>query len=157
MIRFRNGYPEAIWYSQHARGQAFTYHAAEKKGVRPYGYSSLGSHAVYAIAGTHDHTIIDFTERGILWDPTLSAYVYSYDVKTKAFTPYDSAHPVRWLSFEGRWGDQQLPDNAPGQVNKLGQRRYVSGPDGPKFKRLDRKNVCPVDTDPCLIFPFLTV
>lgn len=51
MIRFENGMPHALWYSQHASGQAFTYDALEKKGKRPYAYSANGTHAVYSIAG----------------------------------------------------------------------------------------------------------
>jgi hypothetical protein len=51
MIRFSNGNPQAIWYSQHAGGQAFTYEATEKQGKRPYAYSANGTHAVYVIAG----------------------------------------------------------------------------------------------------------
>lgn len=51
MIRFSNGAPQAIWYSQHASGQAFTYSAVEKKGIRPYAYSGNGTHANYVIAG----------------------------------------------------------------------------------------------------------
>lgn len=51
MVRFDNGMPQALWYSQHASGQAFTYDATEKKGQRPIGYSGNGTHAVYAIAG----------------------------------------------------------------------------------------------------------
>lgn len=51
MIRFSNGHPQAIWYSQHASGQAFSYHAAEKKGKRPIAYSGNGTHANYATAG----------------------------------------------------------------------------------------------------------
>jgi len=51
MIRFANGTPNAIWYSQHASGQAFTYDAVEKKGIRPYAYSGNGTHANYVIAG----------------------------------------------------------------------------------------------------------
>lgn len=51
MIRFENGMPDALWYSQHAGGQAFTYDALEKKGKRPYAYSANGTHAVYSIAG----------------------------------------------------------------------------------------------------------
>ena len=34
MIRFENGQPKAIWYSQHANGEAFTYDAVEKDGRR---------------------------------------------------------------------------------------------------------------------------
>ena len=59
MIRFQNGVPQKIWYSQHSNGEAFTYAATEKyaSGVRPVVYSANGSHANYAIPGTHDHTI----------------------------------------------------------------------------------------------------
>lgn len=51
MIRFENGTPQALWYSQHSYGQAFTYDATEKQGKRPIGYSGNGTHAVYSIAG----------------------------------------------------------------------------------------------------------
>lgn len=34
MVRFQNGVPSALWYSQHADGQAFTYEAVEKLGQR---------------------------------------------------------------------------------------------------------------------------
>jgi hypothetical protein len=51
MIRFSDGVPQAIWYSQHASGQAFTYGATERKGKRPIGYVGNGTHAVYAIPG----------------------------------------------------------------------------------------------------------
>ena len=51
MIRFKNGVPQAIWYSQHAYGEAFTYDAVEKQGVRPVAYSAKGSHANYATSG----------------------------------------------------------------------------------------------------------
>lgn len=34
MIRFKNGTPQAVWYSQHAEGQAFKYRALEKQGMR---------------------------------------------------------------------------------------------------------------------------
>jgi len=51
MIRFQNATPEAIWYSQHASGQAFTYDATEKQGKRPLGYSGNGTHATYSTPG----------------------------------------------------------------------------------------------------------
>lgn len=51
MVRFANGAPQALWYSQHASGQAFTYQAVEKQGKRPLSYSGNGTHANYAIAG----------------------------------------------------------------------------------------------------------
>lgn len=52
MIRFANGTPQALWFSQHASGQAFTYNALEKKGKRPYAYSGNGTHANYAVKGS---------------------------------------------------------------------------------------------------------
>ena len=51
MIRFSNGVPQAIWYSQHNNGEAFTYSCVEKQGQRPVSYSANGSHANYAITG----------------------------------------------------------------------------------------------------------
>ncbi|EFR02498.1 vacuolar protein sorting protein 62 [Nannizzia gypsea CBS 118893] len=88
MIRFRNGKPEAVWYSQHAAGQAFQYSATDKRG--------------------------------------------------------------------GRWGDEQLPDNTPGQVELFGQRKYTTGPNGPMFKELVRDKICPSGVKLCLVLPWVT-
>ncbi|PGH30327.1 hypothetical protein GX50_06921 [[Emmonsia] crescens] len=166
MIRFENGEPQSIWYSQHAAGQAFTYQATEKQGLRPVGYSSNGSHAVYATPGTHDHTIPGFnlpgglledeTDRGVLWDPLLSTYAYRYNNVTEKFTPYDTKTPTNYLYFDGRWGDQALPDDAEGQIVLFGQRKYVSAPDGVKFKGLVREEVCSGDRG-CIIWDELRV
>ncbi|KAL5334085.1 hypothetical protein BJX70DRAFT_402933 [Aspergillus crustosus] len=160
MIRFQDGTPQAIWYSQHARGQAFTYAATEKQGQRPIAYSGNGTHAVYSISGGHDHTIpglnlpggflVDQTDQGTLWDPVLGAYAYNYAAATQSFEPYDSSHPVNWLDFNGRWGDDALQ----GGPVLFGQAKYVGGPNGPKFKNLKREQVCP--SDPCVILPFVT-
>jgi Vacuolar protein sorting-associated protein 62 len=51
MIRFLNGAPQAVYFSQHASGQAFTYKAVEKMGIRPVAYIARGSHAVYGTTG----------------------------------------------------------------------------------------------------------
>ncbi|KAL9024471.1 MAG: hypothetical protein Q9196_006494, partial [Gyalolechia fulgens] len=121
MIRFANGKPTQVWYSQHGFGQAFTYDCLEKQGDRPIAYSANGSHAVYATTGTHDHTIPninfpgegilnDYTDQGTLWDPWLSAYFYSFDANSNAFSAYDPGFPTAWLRFVGRWGDQEYPD-----------------------------------------------
>ncbi|KAL4884744.1 hypothetical protein BJY04DRAFT_170026 [Aspergillus karnatakaensis] len=159
MIRFQDGVPQAIWYSQHARGQAFTYDATEKQGKRPIAYSGNGTHAVYSISGGHDHTIpglnlpggflVDETDQGTLWDPVLGAYAYNYIAATQTFEPYDSSYPVNWLNFNGRWGDDALQ----GGPELFGQKKYVGGPNGPKFKSLEREKVCP--SDPCVVLPFV--
>ncbi|KAE8354262.1 hypothetical protein BDV28DRAFT_164363 [Aspergillus coremiiformis] len=158
MIRFSEGVPQAIWYSQHAFGQAFTYRATEKKGKRPIAYSGNGTHANYAIAGKHDHTIpgfnlpngliVDRTDTGTLWDPILGAYGYEYDASEKTFQPYDIGYPVNWLNFNGQWGDDALP----GGPELFGQKKYAAGPNGPKFKTLVREKVCP--NNPCIVLPF---
>lgn len=51
MIRFANGTPQAVWFSQHSSGQAYTYRAVEKRNKRPYSYSGNGTHANYPTAG----------------------------------------------------------------------------------------------------------
>ncbi|KAM0717853.1 hypothetical protein Q7P37_006185 [Cladosporium fusiforme] len=101
MIRFVDGKPTAIWYSQHANGQAFEYETVEKyaEGLRPIVYSSNGSHANYATGGTHAYgipninfpvgLIEDHTDKGPLYDPTLSAYWYSFSRDDEAFTAYN--------------------------------------------------------------------
>jgi hypothetical protein len=162
MMRFANGVPQAVWYSQHANGQAFTYATVEKTpDGRPIAYSAKGSHANYAIAGTHDHTIPnfnlpggvlqDYTEKGTYWDPTLSAYMYRFDASANSFTPYGEGAPTGWLDFKGRWGDQEYPTSDMRQVKLFGQAKFVTGPTGPADKQLNRSDVCPVNGQKCIL------
>ena len=161
MIRFQDGKPQAIWYSQHGNGEAFTYTAVEKKGVRPVTYSAEGSHANYAIVGVHDHTIpdlnlpggflLDYTSKGMLWDPTLNSYYYNYHAETASFQPIKGS-PVGAMTFRGRWGDEQYPDEDPRQPPPFfGFRKYVGGPTGPWDKQLNRTKVCPENGVLCII------
>ena len=165
MIRFQNGIPSQVWFSQHDFGEAFTYDALEKQGLRPVTYSGNGSHANYAIDGTHDHTIPDlnlpgkgllndYTDQGTLWDPTLSAYYYSFDSAANTYTANDSSFPTQWLSFIGMWGDEQYPNSDPRQHEILpgvsATARYTSGPTGPEDKQLNRTDVCPTG-GPCVV------
>ncbi|KAK4609399.1 Putative vacuolar protein sorting-associated protein TDA6 [Fulvia fulva] len=169
MVRFVAGVPQAIWYSQHSRGQAFTYQATKKgaDGVRPLVYVANGTHANYATDGNHDHTIPgvnlpfgpieDHTDAGALWDPIASAYYYSYDVSSKSFAPYND-EPTNWLYFTGHWGDAKIPEDDERQKCAFGIDalcEYVGGPTGPAFKGLDRKDVCPDGVEGgCHILPF---
>jgi hypothetical protein len=163
MIRFQNGVPQAVWFSQHADGEAFTYAAVQKQGVRPVTFVANGTHANYATTGTHDHTIPglnlpggpleDHCDEGTLWDPTLAAFAYSYD--GTAFAPYSGSVSPNWLYFAGHWGDAQLPDSTPGQVDIFGQAKYVAGPTGPIDKVLNRTAVCP-NANNCFVRPILT-
>lgn len=161
MIRFVNGTPQAIWYSQHGNGQAFLYSVAEKSGKRPISYSARGSHANYAIPGTHDHTIPDlnlpagllqdYTSRGTLWDPILSSYFYTYDIESKAFTAASEGSPVGAMEFKGKWGDAQYKGDDKRQSEFFGFWKFVGGPTGPGDKQLGRTKVCPDNGILCII------
>lgn len=168
MLRFENGTPSEMWYSQHSGGEAFDYSALEKHdSVRPVTYCANGTHANYATSGTHDHTIPginlpagpieDHTDAGFLWDPTLSAYFYSFDLSTSTFTPHGDAPAPGWLKFNGRWGDDKIPEDDKRQDCTLGIDalcQYTAGPTGPQDKDLDRTNVCP-DGKNCPVYPIL--
>lgn len=118
---------------------------------------------------SHDHTIPglnlfvgpleDQCDRGTLWDPTLSAYVYRYDANANTYTAYDGTSPTNWLSFTGHWGDQQYPDSDPRQKKIFGisaTAKYVGGPIGPLDKSLNRTAVCPPNKDiKCFVSPVL--
>lgn len=164
MVRFVNGQPTYVWYSQHNNGEAFKYDVLEKRGLRPYSYSANGSHANYAIGGTHDHTIpnlnignfegvlTDFTDQGKLWDPLYSAAYYSYQPSPETFTAYDeTSYPTGWLYFQGKWGDQQYPKSDKRQKELFGNAKYSDGPTGPRDKQLARKDVCPSNGQPCIL------
>jgi len=89
LIRFHHGVPKAVFFSAHSGGTAFSYNSVEKgKGEgregRPILYSALGSHAMYAMPGTHPYVLpfgllADVTDRGPLWDPVLNHYSYFYN------------------------------------------------------------------------------
>lgn len=167
MVRFVNGVPEAMWFSQHSDGEAL-YAATQKgpDGVRPVTYVANGTHANYAIPGAYNtipvlntvlpdlDLVVDHTDNGVFWDPLASAYLYDYDVASGIFSAYNGADPTAWLDFKGRWGDNQLPDSTPGQLDVFGQRKWATGPTGPYDKDLTRSAVCP-DGKPCDILPAL--
>ncbi|KAK5728031.1 hypothetical protein LTR17_012228 [Elasticomyces elasticus] len=166
MVRFQDGKPQAIWYSQHANGEAFRYSVVEKyeNAIRPVVYSANGSHANYAIKGDHDHAIPninlpqglieDHTDAGPVWDPTLSAFYYSFDAASSTFAAYDESTPTDWLKFTGHWGDQQYPNSDSRQKTVLGidgTQKYTGGPTGPEDKQLNRTKVCPDNGNDCIL------
>lgn len=164
MIRFPDATspPEAIWYSQHANGQAFRYSVVEKDtdGVRPVAYVAKGSHANYAIPGTHSHvipnlnlpfgTLQDYTNKGYRWDSMRSCFFYSFDSGNGTFTAYNDA-PVQWLGFRGKWGDQEYLESDKRQASLFGYKKFVGGPTGPPDKQLNREKVCPDNGIPCIL------
>jgi hypothetical protein len=117
----------------------------------------------------------DTTDRGPLWDPTLNLLSYHYvspgdgsdtsmstyiDPETLAseyhnhtFTPSTANPdaPVSWLYFGGWWGDKEYPSSDPRQYHApvVGEKKFVTGPHGPRFKALGRKAICP--SIPCTV------
>ncbi len=159
MIRFHNGEPKAVFFSEHNFGSAYSYEAVEKIGKRPVIYSATGTHAMYATPGLHPYVLPygilhDETDRGPLWDPALNSHMYTYSLhnetlRSSNLTPHA---PTGWFHFMGKWGDKFYPLNDRRQYRFLGQYHYVNGPIGPKFKHLGRKKVCQgPDEEACII------
>jgi hypothetical protein len=158
-IRFQHGVPKAVFFSEHNFGSAYSYEAVEKIGKRPVIYSAYGTHAMYAMPGTHPYILPwgilhDLTDRGPLWDPALNAHAYTYDAinKTARASNLTPNAPIEWFDFNGHWGDKFYPLGDKRQYRFAGQYHYVNGPYGPKFKNLGRKKICQgPETAPCVI------
>ncbi|PSR80840.1 hypothetical protein BD289DRAFT_484731 [Coniella lustricola] len=157
MVRFRNGTPVGIYYSQHSDGSAYDWddETLSLTGERPVVYSAYGSHANWAFPGDHihDEVLVDYCDAGQLWDPVSMAYFYRFDPTTTKLTRiYPPGLPngsnfTSFLHYSGLWGDLQYPDDHPRQktVPYFGLKRYVSGPTGPMTKQLVRKGLFPDD------------
>lgn len=146
LIRFLNGKPQAIHYSQHSDGTGYTYAAVPKEGLRPITYCAEGSHANYATVGSHPRlggAISDRTEAGPGWDITLNYAGYWYSAAQGFVATTGNKLPTGWLEFLGNWGDQQYPDSDPRQRSLAGLAyRYTNGVPGPIGHNLLRKTLC---------------
>lgn len=162
MVRFEDGVPRGIFFSEHEGGQAYAFEAVEKKHGRPVIYSAVGSHAMYPLPGDHPYVLPfkmlkDVTDRGPLWDPAKNIYAYHFDPslpdpedpreEPASLAPAASNPdaPTSWFHYAGSWGDELLPLADRRQWRIFGQYHYVRGPQGPKFKKLDREKVCQSD------------
>ncbi|KAM5354828.1 hypothetical protein ACJ41O_001474 [Fusarium nematophilum] len=159
MIRFRDGKPVGIFYSQHVDGRAFEWDDPEisKLDGRPIVYSARGSHANYPASGKQIHNLVlyDNCDEGQRWDPILSAYFYRFDPATSTLTPLTppnqtsppppSTNLTSFFYFSGRWGDWQYPNSDPRQrtIPKFDLKRFETGPTGPIHKPLIRKGLMP--------------
>jgi hypothetical protein len=95
--------------------------------------------------------VFDRTSHGPMWDPTLSAYYYTFSTETKKFTAAKDDAPLGYLYFEGQWGDPEYPDGHPGQQSFQGYHKWTGGPRGPLDKYLDRDPVCLPTRTECII------
>lgn len=158
MVRFESGVPRAMFFSEHEGGKAYAWQAVEKRGnatevQRPVIYSAVGSHAMYAMPGDHPYVLPfqilkDVTDRGPLWDPSKNFRSYWHDYSASDGEGFEPTRenpdaPTDWFHFRGKWGDQLYGLNDKRQWRLFGQYHYVTGPQGPKFKNLERRKVCP--------------
>ena len=151
MVRFTNGTPTAFYLSAHSGGSAYTFEATEKTNGRPTAYIGVGTHANYATSGQHCHDLpgdllCDHTDAGPIWDPVLNYRAFWYDNSAQTFTVAGGAgagadeiesEGASWLSFQGRWGDEQYEFLEHGQycleLGSLEECRFSSGPTGKHF------------------------
>ena len=114
---------------------------------------------MYATPGSHPYILPlgllqDTTDRGPLWDPALNLHSYHYNPHADSLSPSTStpSSPLGWFFFNGHWGDRHYPLADDRQYMFAGQYHYVSGPLGPRFKHLGRKDVCQgPNGDACVI------
>lgn len=160
-IRFQksNGKPIEVFYSEHAWGAAYRWEDVEKhpdNEKRMLTYSAYGTHAMYRTAGPQPYVLpfgllLDITDKGHLWDPTLNTYVYTYEPHTGTVQANASDIPEQWFHFRGKWGDKAYPNDDPRQYEFFGELHYESGPTGPKFKNLGRSTICQNSETECII------
>lgn len=161
MVRFVNGAPDVVYYSEHASGSAYKYTTVEKMGVRPVSYIATGTHANYATPGNHNYQHIPFdllkdqTDKGPLWDVTKNFRGFWYNPSSRVVTPATGAgiggqsqipEGPGWLNFAGFWGDQKWPTNRFGQYCAGNECHMADGPTGPLAKNLGRTVPCQDET-----------
>ncbi|KAJ3300391.1 hypothetical protein HK104_001355 [Borealophlyctis nickersoniae] len=157
VIRFKNGVPQSMWFSEHSGGEAYEFRVVKKTNDgRPITFVAVGSHANYAnngLNGDHPYTL----PLGLLKDRTSgSGDAYQWDValnyRAYCFSNADGFTEAAgqsglggmgWLKFTGTWGDDQYPKSDPRQYELFGQWHYGGGPTGPVMKNIDRPNICP--------------
>lgn len=154
LVRFFHGKPIIVWMSAHGGGSAYLYDHLEKlvsDERRPVLFSARGTHAHYASVGQHPHDLpysilLDFTDRGPLWDPAKNFLAYTSDGVRIHYA--NGTQPGRemeygnWLRFNGHWGDKKLDPSDRRQHWSPWEWRYIDGPTGPMTKNLVRISPC---------------
>ncbi|KAG9012665.1 Vacuolar protein sorting-associated protein 62 [Tulasnella sp. JGI-2019a] len=150
MVRFKNGEPIAVHLSAHADGHSWAWQTMEKMENRPVGYVASGSHAMYGKNGKHAYSLvsfigpIDYTSKGVLWDPALNYCAARYDVATEKFSPLSAALPSpTTTAFPPQPGAASLAD-----PNSAGSTGPTSTPLEPAYN----KDITPEQTMAVLNF-----
>lgn len=100
----------------------------------------------------YDYTLDSFDENPDNMPPldedsdlaTILKHHAKHDKPAKSLIPAaDNPNaPTSWFHYAGRWGDDVYSLADPRQWRLFGQYHYVTGPDGPKFKSLNRSRLC---------------
>ncbi|WP_166658097.1 Vps62-related protein [Actinokineospora alba] len=145
-VRFREGLPEKIFYSQHSGGETFTFGdknvplANWRIGV----YSALGSHGAYPDAGRHVYRTLpngsdlaDDTADGTRWDTRTNLISFPWRPKGS----YTGS--LSWLDIASRWGN---PKSGCAVVEPVsGECVLNDGPAGPMFKSYSQPPLKPLE------------
>ncbi|KAL8291470.1 hypothetical protein RQP46_002448 [Phenoliferia psychrophenolica] len=149
MIRFLNGEPESIFYSQHSDGFAYAWDTVEKEGLRPVVYSATGSHANYPTAGRHYYAfpfllLWDTTDAGHKWDVAAKYWGFWYSEVEGFVAATGTSASVNYLNYAGSWGDEAYRGSDQGQYCIESECHYCNGPYGPisENKNLTRATLC---------------
>lgn len=159
MVRFLNGEPKWVFYSQHQDGEAYAYSTVQKEDGRPVGYSAYGGHANYPVAGTFELVpgliglLEDKTTAGWRWDITQNYNGYWYSSVngfvvaggSNSSAGHDGGPPgIGYLQQTGKWGNKALPASNPAQQIIFGQEAWSDGGTGPidPSKSLARTWLC---------------
>ncbi len=72
---------------------------------------------------------------------------YAEVEKTLTPTAENPEAPISWFYFNGRWGDKEYLKSDARQYHApiVGEKKYVDGPHGPRFKGMGRLDICPSD------------
>lgn len=87
--------------------------------------------------------------RGYWYDTTSNTFSVAGGASTGGTE--ENAETAAWLSWEGRWGDDEYAFGVDGQYCLFGECLFESGPTGPVTKNLGRTAMCETEDD-CKIF-----
>ena len=137
-----SGTPLLVGYSQHGEGRRRDWQRVPRQGTRPLVYVALGSHANYFSARVH------------VFDPRVVEPLLISLIRQAGFAPVDytgnglrlrprlvriAAASPSWMTFAGRWGEDQYI-RAPGGVPQ----KFGGAPRGPRFTEQWRRPVAEV-------------
>lgn len=132
--RWSLGECQTVYLSAHDSGGEFPVNSDkfEREGTRPVYYAARGSHGLYTTAGDHQYffikplnfPLIDYTNKGIRWDPQLVIIPYR--------PPGQYEGEFEWMNYMGRWGTDGYGCGLIEQI--AGECILNEGPTGPVDK-----------------------